>query len=223
MGVVADAEGDIIIVDRVGDEPVEAGVGFSFFLGGTESSVGDAVVPVWNGETDGHAVGFVAEVVFIGPPDTGSQSFAGDCDPPFLIGVSAPSEATIPGRSFCDGRFSVVMDFEFGFGVFYNCRGEVDKDCVGYSFIREGLTFEDDAVYGHVGEEVNLESFEVVDCGEVDFVVPGDGFFDGVYFEVEVVEGYVVAGSFGSEHSSEGVGLGEGFIVEKVGLGANVG
>src|SRR3546814_569978 len=99
VGVSGNIDRNIVIVDGIAHEPVPAGVPVRKQFFSPALAIGYVHQTVGNGYADEHAVGFFGLVIFVGPPEAGAGSLAGNRYPWFAIFTCLPNKPTVPGRA----------------------------------------------------------------------------------------------------------------------------
>ena len=110
VGVGARVDGDVVVVDRRGDEPLERRGAVGVVRGAPEPPVGDVHDRVRHRDRDALAVRLVGEVVLVGPPDAGAESLARGGDPAVAQAVRCPGEAAVPRRAARHAGLPMVPD-----------------------------------------------------------------------------------------------------------------
>src|SRR5690606_16476821 len=96
MHIVADIDGDVVIVDWIADKPVEPGIATREFLYPSETPVRDVDQSSGDADTDEHAIYFVRLVIFIGPPCARTQLLTCGRNPVIAIAVFLEVKPSVP-------------------------------------------------------------------------------------------------------------------------------
>src|SRR5438094_10511287 len=106
--VMAGADGDGVIVDRVHHEPFVCGGAVRVVGRPPQPAVRDIDQTVRHRERDALAVRLVGLRVLVGPPHAGAEPLVGGHDPGAAQAVAGPGEAAVPGRSPGGLRLPVI-------------------------------------------------------------------------------------------------------------------
>ena len=211
MRVMARVHRDVVVVDRVDDEPFVGGGSVGVTGGAAQSAVRDIEQRVGNGDRDALAVGLIGVDVLVRPPNAGAQSFVGGHDPGAREAVAAPDEPSIPGRANGDGRLAVIIDGDRFSGAPPLRRDERDEEGIA---IAPGAQLESvlhDAVDDerHLQIDLHLAPERVLEHTIRDRIMAGDAAVDRMHLDVQVVEGDVPPRALGRVRAADRVGVGE--------------
>ena len=99
MRVVRGVDGDVVVVDRIGDEPLVGRGPIRVRRRAPQPAVRDIDQRIRDGDRDALAVGLVGVDILVRPPDTGAGPFVGGRYPGAGETVTRPHEAAVPRRA----------------------------------------------------------------------------------------------------------------------------
>src|ERR1700749_3502331 len=134
MLIIADVQGDVVIIDGIMHHPIPARVSVAKISLAHKLSVGNIYKVIWDSNTNLHALNLIAPLVFVGPPDARSYAFARGVNPWMARCICSKGEAS--KSALVDWRPGVVkVDRVCTAGV--QCLREVNKDCAGIPLVFE--------------------------------------------------------------------------------------
>ena len=110
MRVLAGVDLDVVVVDRIGDEPLERRRAVGVVRRAAQTAVRDVRHRIGNRDRDALAVRLVGQQILVRPPDARAESLDRRRDPPVAEAVALPDQAAVPRRTLRGRRLSVVVD-----------------------------------------------------------------------------------------------------------------
>src|SRR5690606_37601344 len=108
MSIVADIDGDVVVVDGTGDEPLVGDGGVVVAGGPAEAAVGDVDEGLGYRDGDTLAVGLLGLTVLVRPPGARAKPLHGGGDPGLSVAIDAPGESAVPRGVLRHARSPVI-------------------------------------------------------------------------------------------------------------------
>src|SRR6266498_2648128 len=96
MDIIANVQGDVVVVDGILDQPIPTCVAVTQICLSEKLAVRNVNQIMRNRDANSHALNLVAPLVLIRPPDTGSLFLAGSVNPGVTRGIFPESDTSKP-------------------------------------------------------------------------------------------------------------------------------
>ena len=207
--VVSGIDRHVVIVDRVGDEPLVSDASGGVGRCATEPAVRHVHQGIGDRDRDALAVGLVGKEILIRPPDAGAEAFIGGDDPFAAETIESPDESAVPRRTHGDGRLAVIVDGNGFVGARLLRRDHRDEEGIPIAARAQLGSVLHDAVDDERHLQIDLHLARGLEHPIGDCVIAGDTAVGWIDFDVEVVEGGVPPGARGRIGASYRVGVRE--------------
>src|SRR6266550_1992799 len=190
--VIAAAQRDVVVVDRVVDRPVPPRVAVAEIGLAGERAVGDVHQAVRHGDADLHALRLVPPLFLVRPPVAGADVLARSCDPVASRGVLLERETAESRNRF--GRPRVIEVNRILASGAQRLR-EIDEHRVELARVLQRGIPEQDFIDLQIRVQIHLDARVVLQHPEADGVLAADELPRGIDADVEVIGEQVVVGA----------------------------
>ena len=207
MRVVTGIDRHVVVVDRTRDEPLVGRRAVAILRGAPQPAVRDIDQRIGHRDRDALAVRLVGEIVLVGPPHAGAQSFVRGRDPRAAEAVGRECESAIPRQPPADPRLAVIPHRDRAYLAGPLRRAQRHEERVAVAPVGEFAAILYHAVHDERLLEIDLHLPRRLKHAVGDPVPPDDAGILQVHARVQVVELRVPPGARGSVGAAQRVGM----------------